>query len=138
VDPMLVVLAVVVILIVGILYAVLRGVSGRGPRLQKLSDESRGRYANQWRTIETRFIDHPREAVREADQLAVAILNERGAELHDHRAVPRRLRDARSAAEGRDNTESLRRAMQQYQDIVDDAVGRDNREAAEHGHREMA
>src|SRR5579872_4925531 len=138
VDAILVVIAVVVIAIVGTLYAVLRGRAAGGPRLRSLSVESRRRYAEQWRVIETRFIDHPREAVREADQLAVGILNERGAQLHHDRAMPRRLREARRLGGGRDRTDTLHRAMQHYQAIVDDACGKDVREAAERGRLEIA
>jgi hypothetical protein len=136
-DWILVVIAVVVLLIVTAVYAAVRG-RGGGRRPRGLPQESRRRYAEQWRVIETRFIDHPREAVREADQLAVAILNERGAQLHDERGLPRDLREARRLAEGRDGTDTLHRAMQHYQAIVDDACGKDLREAAERGRLEIA
>lgn len=132
-----IVIAVVVLLIVTGIYFAVRGRSG-GPRLRNLPDESRRRYAEQWRVIETRFIDQPREAVREADQLAVGILNERGAQLHHDRALPRRLREARRLGDGRDGTNTLHRAMQHYQAIVDDACGKDVREAAERGRLEIA
>jgi hypothetical protein len=132
-----IVVAIVVLLIVTGIYLAVRGRSG-GPRLRSLSDASRTRYAEQWRVIETRFIDHPREAVREADQLVVGILNERGAELHHDRVMPRELRDARRLSEGRDGTDKLHRAMQRYQAIVDDACGKDVREAAERGRMEIA
>jgi hypothetical protein len=132
-----IVLAIVVLLIVTGIYLAVRG-RASGPRLRSLSNESRSRYAEQWRVIETRFIDHPREAVREADQLAVGILNERGAELHHDRVMPRQLRDARRLSEGRDGTDTLHRAMQHYQAIVDDACGKDVREAAERGRLEIA
>ena len=128
---------IVVLLIVTGIYAAVRGRTG-GARLQDLSDDSRRRYAEQWRVIETRFIDHPREAVREADQLAVAILNERGAELHNDRVLPRPLRDARRFGDAGDRTDKLHRSMQHYQAIVDDACGKDVRVAAEHGRPEIA
>src|SRR5947209_6836754 len=127
-----IVIAVAVLLIVTGIYFAVRGRSGE-PRLRDLSDDSRRRYAEQWRVIETRFIDHPREAVREADQLVVGILNERGAQMHHERVMPRRLREARRLSDGRDRTETLHRAMQHYQAIIDDACGKDVREAAERG-----
>lgn len=130
-------IAIAVLLIVSGIYFAVRGRTG-APRLRDLSDESRRRYAEQWRVIETRFIDHPREAVREADQLVVGILSERGAQLHHDRVLPRHLRDARRLGEGRDRTDTLHRAMQHYQAIVDDACGREVREAAERGRLEIA
>ncbi len=136
-EWILIVIAIVVLLIVTGIYALVRG-RGGGPRLRRLPEESRRRYAEQWRFIETRFIDHPGEAVREADQLAVAVLNEQGAELHGERSLPRRLRQARRAAGGRDGTAAHHRAMQHYQAIIDDACGKDVREEAERGRVEIA
>lgn len=132
----LVVIAIVVLVIVALIYTLARG-RARSPRLTALSHESRKRYAEQWRVIESRFIDHPQEAVREADQLAVSILSERGAEMHHDRVLPPQLRAARRLAQ-RDQTESLHRAMQHYQTIVDDGCGRELREAAERGRLEIA
>ena len=54
-----IVIAIVVLLIVSGIYFAVRGRSG-APRLRALPEESRRRYAEQWRVIETRFIDHPR------------------------------------------------------------------------------
>jgi hypothetical protein len=133
-----IVIAIVVLLIVTGIYFAVRGRTAGGPRLRDLPEESRRRYAEQWRVIETRFIDHPREAVREADQLVVGLLNERGAQLHHDRVMPRHLRDARRLSEGRDGTDTLHRAMQHYQAIIDDACGKDVREAAERGRLEIA
>ena len=135
-EWILVVIAIAVILIVSAIYYAVRGRTGR-QRLAKLSDDSRRRYAVRWRSIETRFIDSPQEAVREADQLAVAVLSERGAELHHDRVLPRSLREARRAAGGRGDN-GLLRAMQNYQAILDDAVGRDTRREAEQGRMEIA
>ena len=132
-----IVIAVVVLLIVAAVYVAVRGRGFRGPRLSDLNEDARRRYAVQWRVIETRFIDHPQEAVREADQLAVRILSDRGAEMHHERAMPRQLRDARRVAQ-RDRTDQLHRAMQHYQAIVDDACGRNLREDAEQGKLEIA
>lgn len=135
-DAVSVVIAVAVIVVVGLLWMLLRGRS-TNPRLSALDEGSRRRYAEEWRVLETRFIDHPAEAVREADQLAVRILQERGARFEGDRGLPRGLRDARRLGRGK-GSESLRRAMQRYQGIVDDACGRDVREAAERGQLEIA
>ena len=134
-DWILVASAIVVLLIVTLIYVLTRGRTG-GPRLQQLPAASRRPYAERWRVIETRVIDLPQEALQEADQLAVSILSERGAQMHHDRVLPRRLRQARRASQGRRSDPVL--AMQRYQAIVDDACGRELREAAEHGRPEIA
>jgi len=95
-------------------------------RLRALPEEARGRYANSWKSIETRFIEDPSAAVQEADKVAVMILSERGANLTDEKRMPKDLREARTAASmdhGQRDTEAMRRAMVHYKEIVDDAVG---------------
>ncbi len=131
-----IVIAIVVLLVVTAIYFAVRGRGGT-PRLNPLAEESRQRYADEWRVIETRFIDHPVEAVQDADQLAVRILQERGVRLEGGRTLPRVLVQARATGRARGG-DSLRRAMQRYQAIVDDACGRDVREAAERGRFEVA
>ena len=132
----IVIAAIVVIAIV----AVLARTAGK-QRLRGLPDESKDRYAQSWRAIETRFIDDPRGAVQEADKTAVMILSERGGNVADENHMPEDLRRARAAMrdEGGSttDTEGLRRAMQHYKAIVDDAVG-GSRLAPERGRREVA
>lgn len=113
---------VAVLVIIGIVMAA----RGRGTRLRDLPPESKEKYATSWRAIETRFIESPQEAVREADRVAVGLLSERGASLHDERHVPSELREARKAAasdQGRQGTEGMRQAMVHYKRLVEDAVG---------------
>lgn len=137
-------IVVALIVIVAIIAAVLLS---RRTRLRTLPDESRVRYADTWRMIETRFVDHPREAVEDADALAVSIYRERGARVDDGR-LPQELERARqlSQANGRTDggdgelsqTEGLRRSMVAYQRIVDDAVGESTRRDSEARRREVA
>jgi hypothetical protein len=135
VVAVIVIAAIVVIAIV----AVLARTAGK-QRLRALPDESKDRYARSWHSIETRFIDDPRGAVQEADKTAVMILSERGANVGDENHMPEDLRRARAAMRderGSTDTEGLRRAMQHYKAIVDDAVG-SSRLAPERGRREVA
>ena len=131
-----IVVAIAVLLVIGLLAA-----RGRGTRMKSLPDESRSRYAESWKAIEMRFVDSPQAALREADALAVAILGDRGAHMHDDH-MPDELRTAREAARGDERggtgTEGMRRAMLEYQRIVDDALGRSTRKAAGEGRREVA
>lgn len=132
---LIVIAAIVVIAIVAVLA---RGIGNR--RLHSLPDESKDRYASSWHEIETRFIDDPRAAVRDADKTAVMVLSERGANVSDESHMPNDLQQARAASRGEGgtaDTEALRRAMTHYKVIVDDAVG-SSRLATERGRREMA
>lgn len=137
----LIVAAIVIVAIIVIaIVAVLARTAGK-PRLHTLPDESKDRYARSWHSIETRFIDDPRGAVQEADKTAVGILSERGANVSDENHMPEDLRRARAAMRDEsgstNDTEGLRRAMQHYKAIVDDAVG-SSRLAPERGRREVA
>lgn len=125
---------VALLIVLGIAVAVFR------MRLRALPDEAKGRYADAWRGVQAKFIEDPAAAAREADQLAVAILRERGAKMDD-RQIPsdlRRAREAAGGAEGQSETEAVRRAMLGYQAIVEDAVGGSTRKAPEKDSREVA
>ena len=116
-------LAVVVIVLV---LALMRG-GGRRPVRQAdllpLSDESRNRYMVEWDSIETRFVDAPEEAVREADSAVISLMRERRHPL-DERSLPTEVRTARrDASTGRDHTEGLRRAMLQYRVVMERMAG---------------
>lgn len=136
----------IAVVVAAVLIVVAVGLTFRSrPRLRPLSPESRARYASAWREIQARFVEQPREAVGEADKLALAILQERGAPLDDGHRFPGEITRARElvraaagSGEGRaegdvigpdrgparsGSTEGLRRAMVHYQSIVDDAVG---------------
>src|SRR5436309_9320293 len=45
--------------------------------LQPLSPESRERYVRRWRSTQARFVDDPKGAVAEADQLVQDVMQER-------------------------------------------------------------
>jgi hypothetical protein len=48
-----------------------------------LSDEAKSRYADSWRTVQSRFVDDPSGAVREADRLVTDAMRERGYPIDD-------------------------------------------------------
>ncbi len=131
-----VIVAAVAVIVIGLIITMTRRT-----RMRHLSDESKVRYASSWRTIQTRFVEDPAGAVGEADQLAVSILRDRGAPMDDVQRMPDSLRRAREAArtdDGVSQTEGLRSAMLNYQNIVDDAVGERMRKAPESTQREVA
>ena len=139
-DTLIVVLIVVVVAVIA-LALIVALTRGRSRGLRPLPDESRDRFATSWKAIESRFIEDPAAAIREADKVVVMILSERGATLDDTRSVPDELTRAREAAasdQGRQGTEGMRRAMVHYKAIVDDAVGTARMKRDEEYRREVA
>ena len=133
------IVAIVAVVVIGLIVALTRG---RTSRLRPLPDESRDKFARSWKAVESRFIEDPAAAIREADKVAVMVLTERGATLDDGQRMPEDLRTARADAasdDGRQGTEGMRRAMVHYKHIVEDAVGtsRMRRDEAEY-RREVA
>jgi hypothetical protein len=114
------------------------GQRGRQAGLMPLSDESRDRYLAEWDRIETRFLDAPDEAVREADALVMSVLRERRHSL-DSRKLPKDVRQARDdASRGKgDRTEGMRRAILLYRATLEKMVGAPAH-AERDGRREMA
>ncbi len=120
---------VVVAILAVLVLAVVAAISTRS-RLRPLSDSARERYGESWRVIEAQFVDDPRQAVIEADQLVVAVYRERGG--RDDRP-PQRLREARGLArlgDGDSGTETLRRAMQHYRSAIEDLLRSDSGSSA--------
>jgi len=48
-----------------------------------LAPEARAKYDEQWRTVQTAFVDNPSAAVGEADRLVTAVMRERGYPVDD-------------------------------------------------------
>lgn len=84
-----VVVAVAVLIVIGLIAAM-----SRRSGMRSLPDESKLRYAESWKAIEMKFVENPQAAIREADDLAVRILQERGAHMHDDH-MPDELQRAR-------------------------------------------
>ena len=131
----------VLILILAVVAVVLGLSAMRRGRLRSLSPELKTRHAQSWTAIQARFLSEPAVAVQEADQLAVSILRDRGARMNGDRQLPgelRRARDAASTKEGQSGTEGLRKAMLQYQVMVDNAVGESMRKSPDIQRKEVA
>lgn len=110
---------------------------GRRGDLVQLSNDSRDRYLVEWDRIETRFLDAPEDAVREADALVMSLLRERRHPLEERR-LPREMQDAHHDATVRgDRTEGMRRAMLHYRTVMEKMVGAPVR-AERDARREMA
>lgn len=106
--------------------------------IRDLPPEAQARYAQSWRAIQTKFVDDPRGAVREADLLVTAVMRERGyptdgfeqqaADVSvDHAGVVSNYRSAHDISvadrEGRANTDDLRQAMVHYRALFQELLG---------------
>ena len=97
----LVVIGLAVLVIVLVLMLARGGRRVNHADLAPLADESRDRYLTEWDRIETRFVDAPEEAVREADSVVMSVLRERRHPLETRR-LPRDVEKARrDASRGR-------------------------------------
>jgi hypothetical protein len=106
-------------------------------KIRELGATERERFIAEWQTVQSRFVDHPKAAVTEADDLIAALLDARGypKDSFDQRAAdvsvtyPRvmenyRVAHAIAVRPGRADasTEELRTAMIQYRTIFDELV----------------
>lgn len=115
------------------------GVGRRRPKLRDLPPESRERYISEWDAIETKFIDAPEQAVREAESLVLSVLRERGHPLTE-RDLPQEVQRAHKLGySSKDKTEGMRQAMLHYRGLMERMVGTEDqvRRDAER-RREMA
>ncbi|MGC2637490.1 MAG: hypothetical protein WA294_09960 [Acidobacteriaceae bacterium] len=109
----------------------------QGMKIRELSGTERERYLADWQAVQSRFVDHPKGAVTEADELVTALLRARGYPVADfdqraadisvnHPRVVEHYRSAHGIAVrlGKDqaSTEDLRTAMIQYRSLFDELV----------------
>ena len=105
--------------------------------IHPLSDADRERYLAEWEAIQARFIDHPRGAVTEADELINSLLQARGyegggfdrrvADLSvNHASLVETYRRANAvslrAAKNEATTEDLRSAMILYRALIEELL----------------
>ena len=106
-------------------------------QLRDLAPAERERFLAQWDAVQSRFIDHPRGAVTEADELVNAVMLARGfpaaefdqrvadVSVHHARAVESyRSANAIALRAGRNEatTEELRTAMIHYRSLFDELL----------------
>ncbi len=108
-----------------------------GLDIRQLRPEQRERFAEQWRGVQGRFVDEPREAVRESDRLVKEVMRERGYPVDDfdqraddvsvdHPHVVENFRSAGHIAErnerGEASTEDLRQATVHYRALFEELL----------------
>ncbi len=106
-------------------------------KIRELGVTERERFVAEWHTIQSRFVDHPKSAVSEADDLIIALLvargypqadfDQRAADVSVHYPrVMEKYRIAHSIAvrpgEAEASTEEQRTAMIQYREIFDELL----------------
>lgn len=112
--------------------------------IEELPAGARERYTEEWRTVQSHFVDEPRSALGEADRLVSNVMRDRGYPLEDfdqraadispdHPAVVDNYRAAHAIATrtetGEVSTEDMRQAMVHYRTLFDDLLGTDERTA---------
>ncbi len=117
--------------------------------IRPLDPAQRNRFASDWQTVQTRFVDDPGGAVSTADVLVKQVMEARGypvgnfeeraADLSvDHAAVIENYRVARDIAlrnrRGEASTEDLRKAVVSYRALFEDLLGSERPELAEVRH----
>src|SRR5689334_21791122 len=139
-DSGTLVMILIVALVVVVLLFLIRaaGAGRRRPQLRPLAAEARDRYAGEWDEIETKFVDAPEQAVREAEALVMSVLRERGHPLVE-RDLPQEVQRAhRLGYSSRDRTEGMRQALLHYRAVMERMVGPEDRTQREQRRREMA
>jgi hypothetical protein len=140
-DTGTLVMILVVALVVVVLLFLIRaaGVGRRRPQLRPLPAESRDRYVSEWDEIETKFVDAPEQAVREAEALVMSVLRERGHPLTE-REVPDEVQRAHKLAyrSHGDRTEAMRQALLHYRAVMERMVGPEDQARRDQRRREMA
>lgn len=109
-------------------------------KLRELGAAQRERYIADWNTVQSRFVDHPRGAVIEADELVTSLLRARGYPVSgfeqgaedisvDYPAMAESYRSAHAvanlSARGEASTEELRNAMIHYRSLFDELAKAD-------------
>jgi hypothetical protein len=105
--------------------------------IRDLAPVERERFLTDWQVVQSRFVDHPRGSVIEADELVASLMNARGYPVSDfeQRAAdisvnhPRVVENYRSAhaiaqrlAGNEASTEEMRTAMLQYRALFDELL----------------
>ena len=121
--------------------------------LRPLSPTDRERYANEWASVQKRFVDDPSMAVTEAEKLVTAVMTARGYPMGDfeqraadisvhYPTVVQNYRSAREItlrhAQGQSSTEDLRQSMVYFRSLFDELLTSHKTEKIEVSHERVA
>jgi hypothetical protein len=105
--------------------------------IRPLAPEERERYRAEWQAVQSRFVDQPGPAVREADMLVTRVMRDRGYPMEnfeqqaadvsvDHPHVVQNYRSAHAVyvrmEAGDENTEALRQSMVHYRALFQELL----------------
>ena len=106
-------------------------------KIHDLAPAERERFLNEWQLVQSRFVDHPRGSVIEADELVASLMHARGYPVVDfeqraadisvnHPRVVENYRSAHAIAQRPSSTEitteDMRTAMLQYRALFDELL----------------
>jgi hypothetical protein len=106
--------------------------------IRPLTPAARTEYMAHWTSVQERFVDQPKSAVSQAQQLVTAVLQDRGYPTEGYEQIladlsvehARNLEHYRAAhalsespANGSASTEDMRQAMIHYREMFDDLLG---------------
>jgi hypothetical protein len=80
------------------------------PEPSLLPDEGRSKYQEQWISIQTKFVDEPKQSVQEADALVADVIQQLATKF----AEQRKSLEQQWGSGGEASTEDLRQALQHY------------------------
>lgn len=118
-----------------------------------LIDQDRARFTEQWRALEARFVDDPKGAIADADQLISNVMQARGYPASDFElrvsdlstTYPRLVDDYRvihdlslRSQQGEASTEDLRKALVSCRSLFDALLGAQEPQTLETGRSEAA
>lgn len=105
--------------------------------IRDLAPAERERFLTDWQVVQSRFVDHPKGSVIEADELVASLMNARGYPVSDfeqraadisvsHPRVVENYRSAHTIAQrltgNEATTEDMRTAMLQYRALFDELL----------------
>ncbi len=116
-------------------------------QIRDLAPAERERFISDWQVVQSRFVDHPRASVIEADDLVASLMNARGYPVADfeqraadisvnHPRVVENYRAAHAIAQrlagNEATTEEMRTAMLQYRALFDELLQVNTNATREH------
>jgi len=90
--------------------------------IRTLSPAERDRYSEEWRAVQSQFVDDPKTAVIDADDMVMSIMKAQGYPMTEFQNYRAAHEIAVRHREGRANTEDLRQAMIYYRSLVEDLL----------------
>jgi len=109
--------------------------------IRELEPAARDRYTREWQAVQSRFVDDPAGALREADELLTRLMRERGYPADefeqraavasvDHAPAVDRYRRAHEVIDRGADTDHMREAMVGYRDLFERLLEQPVRPAA--------